>query len=149
MHCHRDPQKILPSITALIEEARKIGSDDVDQKVLGDEMLEYWSSSLNHYLEVRKTLPAKRILDIQFEEIIQDVVGVIEKIYKHADLPLSSEAIQAVKDHEAHRPDRHWGNYTYNAENYGYTEEIIAQHFSDYCAQFIDSDKTPMKGDNK
>ena len=149
VHCHRDPQKILPSIAALIEEARKIGSDEVDPKVIGDEMLEYWSTSLDRYLEVRKKLPADRILDIQFKEIVDDVVDVIKRIYAYAELPLSDQAITAFKEHEAHRPDRHWGNYSYSAADYGYTEEIIERHFSAYSEQFIKGDTPSIKGDNK
>lgn len=149
VHCHREPEKILPSIAALIEEARKIGSDHVDQKVLGDEMLEYWSSSLNRYLDIRKTLPADRILDIQFQEIIDDVVDVIQRIYAYANLPLKDDAITAFKNHEEHRPDRHWGNYTYSAEDYGYTPEIIANHFSTYCKQYINGNTPSKNGVNK
>lgn len=149
VHCHRDPQKILPSIAALIEEARKIGSDDVDPKIVGDEMLEYWSTSLNRYLATRKQLPATRILDVQFEEIIEDIVSVIQRIYAYAELPLSQDAISAYRDHERHRPDRHWGNYSYCADDYGYTPEIIAAHFSAYCEQFINADQQPARGDSK
>ncbi len=141
VHCHRDVQKILPSIASLIEQARRIGSDHVDQKILGDEMLDYWGESLDRYLVIRDTLPADRIMDVQFEEVVGDVVAVIHRIYDRAGRKLTPEAIAAFKAKEASQPEHHWGKYSYSADDYGYTPEIINRRFANYRERFIASEQ--------
>ncbi|MGQ0698697.1 MAG: sulfotransferase family protein [Panacagrimonas sp.] len=145
VHCHRDVQKILPSIASLIEQARRIGSDHVDQKILGDEMLEYWGKSLDRYLVIRDTLPADRIMDVQFEEVVGDIVAVIRRIYDRAGRKLMPEAIAAFKAKEASQPEHHWGKYTYSAADYGYTTESLNRRFAKYRQRFIAAEVTQQK----
>lgn len=137
VHCHRDIQKILPSIAALIEEARRIHSDHCDRKILGEEMLDYWGRSVDRYLQVRETLPAERILDLPFEQVVNDVVGAIGRIYAKAGRAMTSEAVAAFREYEVRRPDHHFGSYSYSAADYGYTAEQIDERFAAYRERFI------------
>ncbi|MDN5939072.1 MAG: sulfotransferase [Salinisphaera sp.] len=139
VHCHRDVHKILPSIASLIEQARRIGSDEVDQKVVGDEMLDYWGSSLDRYLEIRARLPADRIMDVHFDEVVGDVLAVIRRIYARAGRELTPGTIAAFQAKERSQPDHHWGKYSYSAADYGYSRQIIDQRFADYRARFLDA----------
>lgn len=145
VHCHRDVQKILPSIASLIEQARRIGSDHVDTKVLGDEMLEYWGKSLDRYLEIRETLRADRIMDVQFEEVVGDIVSVIRRIYDRAGRKLTPEAITAFQAKDRGQPEHHWGKYTYSAADYGYTKELLNRRFAKYRQRFIAAESTQQK----
>ena len=145
VHCHRDVQKILPSIAALIEEARRIHSDHCDRKVLGEEMLDYWGRSLDRYLQVRETLPDARVLDLRFEEVVDDVVGVIDRIYAKAGRTVTPQALAAFREYEARRPDHYFGHYTYAAEDYDYTAEKIDERFAAYRARFITAKTAPTK----
>jgi len=137
VHCHRDIQKILPSIAALIQEARLIHSDHCDRKVLGTEMLDYWGRSVDRYMQFRETLPPGRILDLQFEEVVNDVIGSIERIYALAGRTLTPEAVTSFREYEARRPDHHFGSYTYSAADYDYTPERIDERFAAYRKRFI------------
>lgn len=137
VHCHRDIQKILPSIAALIEEARRIHSDHCDRKVLGDDMLDYWGRSVDRYMQFRETLPEGQILDLQFEEVVNDVIGSIERIYAKAGRTVTPEAVTAFNEYEARRPDHHFGSYTYSAADYDYTPERIDARFAAYRKRFI------------
>ena len=137
VHCHRDLQKVLPSFASLIEEARKIGSDQVDPRVVGNEMFDYWATALDRYLIVRDTLPTDRILDVQFEEVVGDIVGVIRRIFGRAGRVLTPQALAAFKACEASRPEHHWGTYTYSAASYGYTPQRIDERFAEYRRRFV------------
>lgn len=145
VHCHRDLQKVLPSFASLIETARKIGSDHVDPKVVGSEMLRYWATALDRCLVVRDRLPPDRILDVTFEEVVGDVVGVVRRIYERAGRQVTPEALAAFRDYDATRPEHHWGTYTYSAEDYGYTPEQIDRRFAAYRERFIDSGRLAVK----
>lgn len=145
VHCHRDLQKVMPSFAALIEAARRIGSDHVDQKVLGKEMLDYWSTALDRYLVEREKLPADRVLDVRFEDVVGDIVAVIRRIYDYAGRELTPEALAAFRDYDKTRPEHHWGSYTYSADDYAYTPELIDSRFAEYRKRFIDSGRLNQK----
>ena len=145
VHCHRDLQKVLPSFASLIEEARKIASDQVDPKVVGAEMFEYWAVALDRYLIAREQLPADRIMDVPFEEVVGDIVEVISRIYARAGRALTPEAIAAFRDYDRTRPEHHWGTYSYSAASYGYTPELIDNRFAAYRERFIKSGRVPVQ----
>lgn len=145
VHCHRDLQKVLPSFASLIETARQIGSDHVDAKTVGSEMLDYWATALDRYLIERDKLPAQSILDVTFEEVVGDIVAVIRRIYERAGRVMTAEALAAFRNYDATRPEHHWGTYTYSADDYGYTPELIDRRFAAYRKRFIDSGRLGRK----
>ncbi|MGQ0698882.1 MAG: sulfotransferase family protein [Panacagrimonas sp.] len=145
VHCHRDLQKVIPSFASLIEEGRKIGSDNVDPVEVGRDMCEYWATSLDRYMADREKLPAGRILDIAFTDICADVVAVIRRIYAAAGRPVTAAAVAAFEDYDARRPEHHFGKYEYSAAHYGYTAEMIDRRFAAYRKRFIDSGRMAFK----
>lgn len=139
VHCHRDPRKVIPSFASLIEEARKMGSDHVDPVEIGRDMFDYWAEQLDRNLSAREQLPAGRVIDVQFEDICQDVVGVIARVYAQAGRRLTPEAVAAFRDYDARRPEHHWGKYDYSAAHYGLDLDEIDRRFAAYRARFITS----------
>jgi len=139
VHCHRDPRKIIPSFASLIEEGRKMGSDTVDPLEIGRDMFNYWAEQTDRYLLARKSLPKDRIIDVQFEDTVGNVVSVIERIYKKAGRQLRPEAVAAFGDYESRRPDKHWGSYSYSADHYGLSLTEIDARFTEYRQLFIAS----------
>lgn len=137
VHCHRDPRKIIPSFASLITEARHISSDVVDPVEVGRDMFAYWALQLDRYLPDRARLPADRILDVQFEEIREDIMGVIARIYRKAGRPLTAEAIAACTSYDQRRPEHHFGSYEYRLEDHGLDLDEIDRRFASYRRQFI------------
>jgi hypothetical protein len=137
VHCHRDVTTLLPSITALVEEMRKIHSDHVDRLVLGQEMLDYFGRSTDRNLTIRDHLPKDRILDVQYEEVLEDAVGVIRQVFKRIGRALSPDDIAAIEAHEKAKPKHYLGSYSYSASDYGLTAELIANRFSEYTRRYV------------
>jgi len=136
VHCHRDPRQVIPSFAALGTAGRRIGSDVVDPVEVGNEMFGYWADQLDRYLIVRPQLPPDRILDLRFDEIRKDVVGVIRRIYARAGRELTLEAVEAFRSYEKNRPEHHFGNYEYNAEQHGLSLAGIDARFAEYRHAF-------------
>lgn len=137
VNCHRDVRKVIPSIAGLVEEMRRIYSDRVDPRVIGPEMLDYFGRSMDRYLDIRAQLPADRILDVQYEDVLRDAVGVVGRVYERAGLELTPAAVQAIRAHEAELPQHQFGSYAYAAEQYGITDDEVAARFATYNARFI------------
>jgi hypothetical protein len=136
VHCHRDVRKIIPSIAGLVEEMRRIHSDPVDTKVIEPEMLDYFGRMMDRYLELRDALPADRILDVRYEEVLADASGVVRRIYDRVGRPLTEDAIQAMRTHEQERPQHQFGQYTYSAADYGLVPRMIDERFDAYQKRF-------------
>lgn len=141
VHTHRDPRAVIPSFASLITEARKVGSDQVDPVEVGREILDYWTDQMNRYLVLRDRLPKDRVIDVQFDEVRSDIVGVIRRIYASIGRTLTAEAITAFKAYEARRPEHHFGSYQYTAEDHGLSVDEIDQRFAAYLRRFISGAK--------
>lgn len=137
VHCHRDVTTLLPSITALVEEMRKIHSDHVDRLVLGQEMLDYFGRSTDRNLTIRDQLPKDRVLDVQYEDVLDNAVGVIEQVFKRIGRTLGPDDIAAIEAHEKAKPKHYLGAYSYSASDYGLTAALIASRFSEYSRRYV------------
>ncbi|WP_022978223.1 sulfotransferase family protein [Nevskia ramosa] len=136
VHCHRDVNKLLPSIAGLVEEMRRIHSDHVDRKVLGDEMLDYFGRSMDRYLELRDQLPSDRILDVRYEEVVDNALDVVRRIYERAGRTFTPETAQLIGAWEEQRPPHYLGHYSYSAADYGYASDTIDRRFAAYGERF-------------
>ena len=144
VHCHRDPRQIVPSFASLIVEGRRMSSDAMDPKEIAQEWFDYWADQLDRNLAARKSLPAdcvSRIVDVQFDDIRKDPVGVSRKVYERAGRVVTPEAVAAFKDYDTRRPEKHWGAYDYNAEQFGLNDAVIDKRFEEYRKRFITNAK--------
>lgn len=138
VHCHRDVNGLLPSIAGLVEEMRRIHSDHVDRKVLGEEMLDYFGRSMDRYLERTRTLDPQRILHVRYDEVLDDALGMVQRIYGRAGLVLSEQTAALIRDWEVQRPPHYLGAYTYSAAEYGYGPDTIDRRFAEYNRRYGD-----------
>lgn len=136
VHCHRDVNGLLPSIAGLVEEMRRIHSDHVDRKVLGEEMLDYFGRGMDRYLQKREKLEPDRILHVRYQDVIDDALGVVRRIYARAGLALTGETAKRIADWEAQRPAHYLGTYRYAAADYGYGPDTINRRFAEYNRRF-------------
>lgn len=138
VHCHRDVQKVLPSMAALTEEMRRVHSDHVDRGVIGQEMLDYFGGMMDRYLEIRAALPPGRILDVRYQDITGDLAHVIERIYAHAGRTLDAGTVRNAAQFEEERPQHYLGTYTYALADYGLTAGMIRERFAAYQRRFAE-----------
>jgi hypothetical protein len=136
VHCHRDVRKVIPSIAGLVEEMRRIHSDPVDPTVIGPEMVEYFGRLTDQYLTQRDALPADRFMDVRYEDVLTDVVGVLRRIYERTGRVLTPEAIAGVHAFEKENPQHQFGSYTYPPERYGLEPGLIQSRFAAYRKRF-------------
>lgn len=136
VHCHRDPVKTVPSFATTIHELRKTTTNDIDPVEVGREWFDYWARLTDQYLQVRDSLPLDQIVNATFEEICEDPLAVIGRVYDKAGRELTPEAIAGCRDYDSRRPANHWGAYSYTLEEYGLEEGEIRERFAEYLKLF-------------
>ena len=136
VHCHRDHVKTVPSFCGLVELIRTSRGQEVDQAELGaflrDELAMHWRQNL----VARLSLPADQILDVMFDEIVADPIGVIGRIFAARGQQLDEADGKRMLTWDAENPADKHGVHRYSLEQYGLSAESVHEAFVDYYAHF-------------
>jgi hypothetical protein len=135
---HRDPLRVIPSVSSLEYAGRGIASDAVDPKSIGQQQLRFWSALLEQGMRARAERPeqAHQIFDLHFHEILSDPLGCVRRIYQHFDLELTPEASKRMQDYlDAHPREKH-GEHRYSLEGFGLEEAEVRHNFASYTNHF-------------
>jgi hypothetical protein len=135
---HRDPVKVLPSVSSLHYALRAATSDALDARAIGDEQRLLWSEALSRAVKVRDRLPqhASQFIDVQFQEILKDPMTVVRRIYRHFEMPLTDEAKRRMTAFIASNPRDKHGTHRYNAAMFGLDADRIRRDFAGYYQRF-------------
>lgn len=133
---HRDPCKVIPSICSLVAGWRSLYEDDVDRPALACWLLELWARRLERGLQVRREGDPKQFIDLHFREILADPVGAARKVYEHFGIEMTDEAERRLGAWKAENPRGKHGEHKYTAEEFGLSDETIADRFSAYMRHF-------------
>lgn len=136
VHCHRKVEEVIPSMSGLTDAMRGIYSDEVDRKIIGPEMLDYFGTMMDRYLQIREALPADRVLDVHYKEIVHTANDVIGRIYERAGRTLDADTLREAAQFEEARPQHYLGAYSYTAADYGLTEDMTRARFEAYRRRF-------------
>jgi hypothetical protein len=138
LHTHRDPRDTIPSWAKFASALWTYKAKPVAPEQVGQEMLRSWSTAINRYLEARQRLALdERILDVAYEQVRQDPMGVIRQLYQRANLPLAKEAEDKMAAwHKTNEQFKH-GKHEYSLSEFGLSEAQIDNAFSAYIDRFI------------
>jgi hypothetical protein len=135
---HRDPLATIPSYASLIHELWRGVSKSSDPFEAGRQTSGTLEHDLKRCLEVRETLPAGKFIDVDFREIVQDPVGVVELIYRHIGLAMTERARQQIGEYMASHPREGRPKHEYTMEQFGFTREEIERRFAEYRRRHIE-----------
>jgi hypothetical protein len=135
---HRDPVKSLTSYASLTALVREMGSDHVDKFDVAEDWNRRLQQKLQHSITVRaaKDYPDAVFYDMRFSEFVRDQFGVVEKIYKAFDLPMSEEGAARMKWFIADNPQGKHGIHRYDPVDYGIVPERVREDFRFYLDRF-------------
>ena len=133
---HRAPLEAMASVSSLITILRRVFSDAVDPFMVCRDAIQYWSQTLDTFLQDRDRLLRKRICDLDFLELRRDPIAAIRRIYQHFGWLLSPEAEQRMRAVLARQPREQYGNHRYDLSQFGFDPAEAARAFAAYCEQF-------------
>jgi len=133
---HRAPLDAMASVSSLITILRRVFSDAVDPFVVCREAIQYWSETLDRFLQERDRLAEYRVCDVNYVEIRSDPIAAVGRIYEHFGWLLSQKTEQRMRLLLASQPQEQYGRHRYNLSGFGIREAEGAAAFTAYCDRF-------------
>jgi hypothetical protein len=114
---HRDPLRIIASLSSLIAVLRRLASDETSIPEAAAEYAGYVLEGVDRSVTAREdgTVPAGRVVDVQFGAFMADPFKTIHEIYDRLGLELTGESEARMHAFLAEHPaDKHGGHrYTF------------------------------------
>jgi sulfotransferase family protein len=97
---HRDPLRIVASLTSLLGTLRQLGTDAISPPEMAKEFGEYLVTGLDRSVAARVdgTVPPDRVVDVHFRAFMVDPFTTIREVYEHLGLELAPESEQRMRD---------------------------------------------------
>lgn len=132
---HRDPVKLIPSVSSLVLTARRMQEPEVTAAEIGRRELVQWQRVWNKTIAVRRQQP-ERFIDVFFDDFMADPVAVVKSIYAQCGDELDAAQESAMRNWMRDNPQAKHGGHSYSAEEFGLSERGIRDTFSEYCDFF-------------
>lgn len=134
---HRDPLRIVASLSSLQVTLRSIASDGVELPDIAAEWVDYIVAALDRSVNAREdgTVPKDQVVDVQFRDFMADPFGTIRGIYGAFGLDLTDDAEQRMRAFLAENPREKHGGHQYTFADTQLDEGEVrgrAKRYQDY-----------------
>ncbi len=135
---HRDPARILVSISSLVAMLRSMCSDHVDIKEVAMAYARELARGYERTIEFRKSgqLPEKQVYDLYFRDFMSDQLQAVRDVYDHFGLNLSDEAAGNIQQFLDSNPADKHGKHSYRLADIGMSEDEVRGLFRNYQEHF-------------
>ena len=138
---HRDPYQIIASFCQLIAHLGFFLSDE-RWETLPPELVAVTADMLIRAAEARRRIPANRILDVHYQQLMADPIEVLRRIYDHFGYRYTDEFERRARQWLAEHPRRERAAGYYDLEQFGLDRAGVERAFAPYCEYFgIESEK--------
>jgi hypothetical protein len=135
---HRDPLRIVASLSSLVARLRSLASDDSTIPDVASDFAEDIFEGLDCSVTAREngTVPADRVVDVQFRSFMADPFATINSIYEKLGLELAPEAEKRMREFFAAHPQDKHGSHTYTFADTGLDEGALRERVRKYQEYF-------------
>ncbi|HEX4491237.1 MAG TPA: sulfotransferase [Acidimicrobiia bacterium] len=136
---HRDPVRIISSLSSLVALLRRIGSDSSTIPDAASEFADYVIEGLDRSVTARDdgTVKPDRVVDVQFRAFMADPFTTIRTIYERLGLELEADAEARMRAFLAAHPSDEHGTHTYTFADTELSEGELrdrSRRYTDYFA---------------
>jgi hypothetical protein len=135
---HRDPVRVLVSISSLVATLRRLASDHVSLPQVARYYAMALAQAYDNTIAYRKSgrLPEAQVVDLYFQDFIADPIATVRRAYAHFGLELSDAAARAMQGFLDDNPADKHGRHFYRFEDIGMDEDEVRARFESYRAYF-------------
>jgi len=132
---HRDPLKVVGSATSLAWNQTIIYSDDVDPARMGQEWLRKTALQVERMRAARDLIPRERMIDVQYEDMDNDWLATMERVYDFLDLDIAP-AVTGMEAFIERSRELKRRPHTYSLEEFGLSDGEVLERLGDYVATY-------------
>jgi hypothetical protein len=133
---HRDPARIIPSVSNFFVKLRALFSDEVDAAEIGDFHLRSWVEGLNRMTELRSRPEYKdRVFDVHYLDIAKRPLETMERLYAHFGMELTAVARERMAAYVARR-EREGHGTDYSLDDFGLDAGRIDELYAPYMQAY-------------
>jgi hypothetical protein len=135
---HRDPLKVIASLTSLVTVLRSLASDAIDPREIARDWTERLARGLESAMRVRaeRALPDAQVFDLHFPAFMADPLGMVRRLYDHFGMALSAEAEAGMRRFLAANPSDKHGAHRYTLAAAGLDADVERRRYAAYQARF-------------
>ena len=135
---HRDPLRIVASLSSLFATIRGTSSDEVSMADTAAEWAPMIADALDRSVDARLdgTVPGDRVLDVSFSEYMRDPIGAVRSIYDHVGRELKPDVAERIRTFLAENPRDKYGRHHYSFDDTGLNRDELLERTARYRAYF-------------
>jgi hypothetical protein len=132
---HRDPIEVIPSVCQVAAQLTFFLGDERWAEVPRELML-FIADVLRRGIEARQRIPAGRVLDVQFRDLVREPIATLRRIYEHAGYPFSDEVRRRAEQWLAAHPKPKREKDYYDLRQFGLDAAEVDATFAFYRDYF-------------
>lgn len=133
---HRDPARLVPSLASLNCALQIQFTHALDPHRVG----EYWAQRVQRSIDKATAFSASAgdgwCYHLQYADLVAEPEQTLEKVYAHFGEPLSLLHRRRIQTWLHQRPQSVDGIHAYNAADFGWTNETLAQRYDAYRSRY-------------
>jgi hypothetical protein len=136
---HRDPLKVIASLSALGASLREMTTDQFEVTRLAAQYSEDIVLGLDRALEARRAgvFAPGQVIDIRYQDIRHDLIAAVGRIYDQIGLELTADAEKRMRAHlDAHPGDQGGSLKRYTFAETGLVEAELRERVREYQEYF-------------
>ncbi len=127
---HRDPVVAVGSACSLAATTSRGWSTVFQGERLGADVLDLLVTEARIFAEARAGYDPAQFIDVEYDDLVGDPVGIVRRIYTDFDLPWDDTVEDAVRaEHAASRAGPRAPRHEYSLADYGLTEDEVRAAF--------------------
>jgi hypothetical protein len=133
VHIYRNPFVMYPSIQNFYGKSiRDWQLQDISDKELHENIMVSYKALMDRYEQTKHLIPKGNLVEVRFEDLEQDAMGVMETIYRKLDLPGFEKAEPSIRAYVDSQKRYKKNRYRLSPERV----EEIRQRWSDQIEQW-------------
>jgi hypothetical protein len=134
---HRDPVKVLLSVTKLTEVLRRPFTRELDPLLIGRSESARWLDGTHRMIEADNNSGlAEPICHLQHMDLISDQARAVQTVYRHFRMNLPAAAVTSIERYVAERPHGGYSRHHYHFAEHGLVEATEREKFGPYMLHF-------------
>lgn len=133
---HRPLDEVTGSFASLCQALHEGGSELRSAAEIGRYAADMLAAGMERMLAVRASLPADRVLDLDYRELVADPIAAVARVHRRFELPFGSAARTGAERWLADNRKLS-GRHSYGLEQFGLEPGVIERRFGGYRERFL------------